>query len=136
MATEMDPSVPSPLVARSAGFLYLLTILTGISAQYLGGSTVVSDSASSTAANILNQEDSFRLTFLADTLMTVSYVAVTALFYELFRHVNKAVSLVAAFFGLVGCGIQAANLLSYAVPLLVLEQPPINRCESRVTRVF
>jgi hypothetical protein len=37
------------------------------------------------------------------------YVALVALFYLLFKPVNRSVSLVAAFFGVVGCAIQASR---------------------------
>lgn len=121
MATEFDPVRPSSSLARAAGFFYLLTILTGILAQFMAGQLVISDNAESTAANILSNENSFRIGFLADAVMTACYVVVTALFYRLFRSTNRVISLVAAFFSLVGCAMMAVSLLSYLAPLVVLK---------------
>jgi hypothetical protein len=45
---------------------------------------------------------------------------VTALFYDLFRPVSRSLSLLAAFFSLVGCTIQAFGSLFQLTPLVVL----------------
>ena len=44
----------------------------------------------------------------------------TALFYGLFKPVNKSLALLAAFFSLVGCAIQASGSLFQIAPLVVL----------------
>jgi hypothetical protein len=41
---------------------------------------------------------------------------VTILFYEMFKPVNKGLSLVAGFFSLVGCAVGALNLFHLALP--------------------
>lgn len=48
----------------------------------------------------------------------------TALFYDLFKPVNRSLSLLAAFFSLVGCATQALSRLSYLAPLAVLGGAP------------
>ena len=120
MATKHSPA-PSSLLARSAGFFYLLTILTGILSLYMSGHLVVLDNAASTATNILSHENFFRAGFVADAVMTTCYIIVTALFYRLFQHTNRTISLAAAFFSLVGCAMMAVSLLSYPAFLLVLK---------------
>jgi hypothetical protein len=45
---------------------------------------------------------------------------VTALFFDLFKHVNRSLSLLAAFFSLVGCAILAFASLFRIGPLVVL----------------
>jgi len=50
----------------------------------------------------------------------VTYVVVTALFYELFKPVNKTVSLVAAFMSLMGCAVLAVGCVFYVAPLPAL----------------
>ncbi len=108
----------TPLKARIAGLLYLLTIVTGILAQFLGNGLVVSGDPTATAANILGHETQFRLAFVADFVMTASYIAVTGLFYEIFKPVNRSLSLIAALFSIVGCAALACSLLFYlAVPV-------------------
>jgi len=124
MATESGPA-PSSLLARSAGFFYLLTMLTGILALYLSGHLVVMDNAASTATNILSHGNSFRAGFVADALMTACYIVVTALFYRLFQHTNRTISLAAAFFSLAGCAMMAVSLLSYPTYLLVLKSSAV-----------
>ena len=81
---------------RIAGALYLLTIVTGVLAQYLGGGLVAAGDAASTASSISAHITQFRFAFLADLVMTASYVAVTACFYELFKSASRSLSLVQA----------------------------------------
>src|SRR5438309_2141246 len=51
---------PSPLFkARTAGFFWLMTFLTGGFAMFVGGSFIVPGEATATAANILAHESSF-----------------------------------------------------------------------------
>jgi Domain of unknown function (DUF4386) len=50
----------------------------------------------------------------------VCYVAVTALFYDLFKPVNKSLSLLAAFISLVECAILAFASVFQLAPLVVL----------------
>jgi hypothetical protein len=53
-------------------------------------------------------------------IATACYVTVTALFYGLFKPVNRTLSLLAAFFSLVGCAILAFASLFRIAPLVVL----------------
>ena len=106
--------------AKIAGVFYLLTILTGGFALFVSGRLVVSGDAAATATNILAHEPLFRLAFAAELIMNACYIAVTALFYDLFKPVNRSLSLLAAFFSLVGCAIGAVSCLFYLAPLVVL----------------
>jgi len=74
--------------ARIAGVFYLLTILTGASAL-LGAGRLFS-------------------TLLVGS--TLCYIAVTVLFYKLFRAVNRNISALAAVFSLVGCAFSILGL--------------------------
>ena len=116
-STEASPRFK----ARAAGVFYLLTFLTGGFALFAGGGLVVNGDAAATATNILAHEPSFRFGFAAWLTMIACYIAVTALFYELFRPVRRSLSLLAAFFSLVGCAIQAFSLLLFNLaPFVVL----------------
>ncbi len=66
--------------ARIAGVFYLLTFVAGVLALVSVGGRLP-----------------------ANLIATASYVAVTMLFYDIFKPVNKCISLLAAFVGLVGC---------------------------------
>lgn len=118
-------AVASPrFKARMAGLFYLLTFLTGGFALISGRGLVVPGDAAATAVNLLAHESSFWLSFASDLLVTACYIVVTALFYELFKPVNRAISLLAAFFSLVGCAIGAASATFRLAPLVVLRDAP------------
>src|SRR5713226_9563298 len=113
------------LKARIAGVFYLLTTLTRMFVEIsVRNRLVVSDDAAATATNILAHEPLWRWGFAADIIAFASYVALTALFYELFKPVNRSVSLVAAFFSLVACGVQAVSSLFHLAPLVLLGGAP------------
>jgi hypothetical protein len=111
--------------ARIAGVFYLLEMLTGAFAIiFVGGRLFVFGDAAATATNILAHESLLQLGFAANLIQFACYVAVTGLFYDLFRPVNKSLSLLAAFFSLVGCAIGAVSCLFEFAPLTVLGGAP------------
>jgi hypothetical protein len=118
--TERIAEASPRFKARMAGVFYLLMIPMGGLAVFARRGLVVSGDAAATATNILAHESLFRLGFAADLLVVACYLAVTALFYGLFKPVNRSVSLLAAFFSLVGCAIQGFACLFELAPLVVL----------------
>ena len=110
--------------ARLAGVFYILMILAGGLGGFARRGLVVGGDAAATATNILAHEPLFRLGFAADILAVVCYIVVTVLLYDLFRPVNRNLSLLAAVFSLVGCTIQAVSGLFQLAPLIVLGNPP------------
>jgi uncharacterized membrane protein YidH (DUF202 family) len=117
----MTKASPRPKV-RTTGVVYLLYFLTVISADFFVKGLVVSGDAAATANNILAHESLFRAGFAINLIATALYVAMTALFYELFKPVNKSLSLLAAFVGLVGCAIQAVSYVCYLAPFVLLRR--------------
>jgi len=115
-ASEASPV----LTARIAGVFYLLTFLTGGLSLAFGGKVIVSGDAAATAINIMAHVPAVQIDFEADVLVVAWYIAVTALFYVLFKPVNRTVSLLAAFFSLVGCAISGIGCLLDLAPLVVL----------------
>jgi hypothetical protein len=106
--------------ARLAAFFYLLVFITGGLAFAAGGRFVVPGDPAATATNILAHETAFRFGWVINLIATACYIVVTALFYELFRPVNRSLSLTAAFFSLIGCGIGAVSLVfQLAAPLIL-----------------
>ena len=90
--------------ARTTGVVYLLYFLTAMLGEFLV---------------------SRKLVVWGDAVSLVSdacYIAVTLLFYAMFRPVNRGVSLIAALFSLVGCAITILDLFhlapSHVSPLL------------------
>jgi hypothetical protein len=106
--------------ARITGIVYLLYFLTVMSAEFLVKGLVVSGDAAATANNILAHESLFRVGFAINLIATALYIAVTVLFYELFKPVNRSLCLLAAFFSLVGCAIQAVSYVCYVAPFVLL----------------
>jgi hypothetical protein len=81
--------------ARIAGVFYLVTFVAGMLALLLGRKLGV-------------------YFYAANLIATASYIAVTLLFYEIFKPVNKGISLLAAFFSLTGCVIGTLSLFHLA----------------------
>jgi hypothetical protein len=106
--------------ARITSVVYLFYFLTAVSGMFFLKGLVVDGDAAATANNILAQQPLFRLGLATGLISTACYVAVTALFYDLFRPVNRRLSLLAAFFSLVGCAILAFASLFQLAPLVVL----------------
>lgn len=109
------------LKARIAGVLYLIT---GWAYSFADGSVrgklVVVGDAAATAHNILTHETLYRLGFAAELISAAGYIVFTVLLYELFKPVNRSISLLAAFFSLAGCITQAFSSLFHLAPLVVL----------------
>jgi hypothetical protein len=122
----MEPlreALPHPR-ARITGAVYLLYFLTAVSGGLFMRGIVVSGDAAATAANLLAHESLFRLGLSTSLIAMAFYVAMTALFYELFKPVNRSLALVAAFMGLAGCAVQTVSYLFDLAPLAVLGRAP------------
>jgi len=88
--TERTAGFPPLLRARTAGGLYLLSIVTGVFAEKFASGNL------SLALNLIG---------------TTCYVAVTLLLYDLLKPVNKGLSLLAALCSLTGCAVTYSSLL-------------------------
>ena len=116
----------SPRVkARIAGLFDLLEALTsGLGQVIIPGMLIVSGNAAATAANVLAHGPLFRLSILLALLGVACHIAWTYLFYELFKAVNRNLSLLAVFFSLVAMALQAFSSTLQAAPLVILEGGP------------
>jgi hypothetical protein len=107
--------------ARVAGAFYLITIIMGVFAEvFVRGALFVRDDAAATATNILAHESLYRFGLAADFVMLACYIVVTLLFYDLLKPVGWSLSLLAAFFSLVGIAVLAVNSLNHIAPLVFL----------------
>jgi hypothetical protein len=110
------------LKARIAGVFEALEGLTSSWGQvFVLGKFIVSGNAAATAANILANERLFWLGFISSLIGVICHIVWVFLFYELFKPVNRSISLLAAFVGIVVCGLQALTALLYVAPLLILQ---------------
>jgi Domain of unknown function (DUF4386) len=121
VTTERMAEASPRFRARAAGVLYLLSIVTGvIGVLLIGGTLVVEGDAAATASNILMHETLFQMNFALFLIGLACYVGVTALLYGLLRPVNTTLSLLAAFFSLMGCTMWAVGSLFQLAGLAVL----------------
>jgi len=115
-----DRKYPPARRARIAGAVYLFYFLAAVGGELLLKGLVVSGDAAATTTNILAHQPLFRLGLAIGLIATGCYIAVTALLYALFTPVSGSLSLLAAFFSLVGCAVQAFGSLFEFTPLTAL----------------
>ncbi|HEX6549234.1 MAG TPA: DUF4386 domain-containing protein [Gammaproteobacteria bacterium] len=108
--------------ARTAGFLYLIVIVAGVFAEMVARNPlVVAHDAATTAQNILAHQTLFRMGFSAELVACLCNIPLALIFYELFKIVNKRVTLLTVFFSLVGTAIESMDLLNHFSPLIFLQ---------------
>ena len=95
MMERIAEASPRPS-ARSTGVVYLFYFLTAVTAEaFVGRGRLVAYDA-------------------VNLIAYVFYIAVTLLFYYLFKPVNRSLSLLAAFFSLIGCANDVLGLFNLA----------------------
>src|SRR5437773_2231394 len=100
--------------------LFVATVLTGGAAAFVRWRLVVPEDAVSTTTNIIAHESLFQMLLAADFISVMCYVAMTLLFYELFKPVNKRLALITALFSLMSCAIVAFGSLFHIAAMLLL----------------
>lgn len=107
--------------ARMAGVLFLISLVAGgLGEAYIPSRIIVSGDAAATVANITNFNLLYRLGFAVFLVESLCDIAIVLIFYALLRPVSRELSLLAAFFGLVGTAIFAVGELFYLAPTLIL----------------
>jgi hypothetical protein len=121
LAIERTTAISPRFKGRVAGVFEALEGVTSAYGQVVVlGRLVVAGSAATTAANILGHERFFWLGFASSVFGVACHIVWVLLFYELFKPVNRSLSLLAAFVGLVVCAIQALTAFFYLAPFLIL----------------
>jgi hypothetical protein len=82
---------------------------------------IVSGNAAATAANILAHERLYWVGSVLSLFGVAFHILWIFMFYFLFEPVNRRLSLLAAFVGIVVCGLQALAAFLYLAPLLILK---------------
>ena len=107
----------SPRVrGRITGVVYLsyfvLAILGEVFLQQAGMSAITptSSNAGALARNVLTHEAALQIGVALGLISVACYVAVTALFYQLFKPVGNSIALLALSFGLIAMAITAFAL--------------------------
>jgi len=120
MIERLDQAPPRT-VARIAGILYLLDILTSLLGDSLAGRThVVPGNAAATAASIMAHAPLLRLGVAANLFATACYAAVTILFYALFKVVNRNLARLVIVTSLTALAIWTSGTLCELAATLVL----------------
>jgi uncharacterized protein DUF4386 len=115
---------PSPhFNARAGGVFWLLTIVSGMTAMICIRGIIVSGDAAATSANILAHASTLRWGVASNLIAAACYVAATLFVYELLKPVSRNVSLLAAFFSLIGCAVGASKAIFQLAPLVLLTDP-------------
>jgi hypothetical protein len=90
----------------------------------VSGRLVVPGDAAATATNLLANEGLFLSGTALLLISTAFYVGATLFVYEVLKPVNRSLSLLAAFFSLVGCAVGAVSCLFDFVPFVLLKGAP------------
>jgi Domain of unknown function (DUF4386) len=107
--------------ARLAGVIILIEGLSSVFGQLrIPGQFLVTSDAAATAANILSNETLFRLGATLALISVAFHIAWVVLFYDLFKPVNRTLSLLAAFVGLIAIALQAVSAIFQSAPLTIL----------------
>ena len=107
--------------ARIAGVLFLISLVAGgFGEAYVPSKLIVGADATATAANIKNFDFLYRLGFASFLIESLCDITLVLLLYTLLKPVNKQLSLLAAFFGLVGTALFAFAELFYFAPVLIM----------------
>ncbi|HEY1872527.1 MAG TPA: DUF4386 domain-containing protein, partial [Chitinophagaceae bacterium] len=107
--------------ARLAGFAELLEGLTATFGQVIIlGKIVVPSDATITAANVLGHQTLYWFGFALSVLGIFFHLIWAFLFYRMFKPTDKNLSLLAVYFILIACAIQAITCVFYIAPIYVL----------------
>ena len=106
--------------ARIVGVLYLVIFFLGPFAFFMGRTAVVvPGDPAATINNLMASESMFRLGMVAETLIVLIEIVVSAILYMLLRPVNMPLAFASALARFAQSMLQAVNLFT-AVPALLL----------------
>jgi hypothetical protein len=110
--------------AKVAGVLLLISVVAGgFGEAYAPSKLIVAGDAAATVANLKSFEFIYRLGFAAFLIESFADITLALIFYALLKPVSGELSLLAAFFGLVGTALFAFAELFYLAPTLFMTVP-------------
>jgi hypothetical protein len=120
---ELTGGTSPRVLARIAGFLYLLNIVAGFFAIGLvPAALIVTGDSTATAQNIQANELMYRSGLVAHILITATNLPLAVIFYDLFKVVSRRLALMVAFLLLVGTAVEVSALLDQFEVLTVLSR--------------
>lgn len=121
----MDLEPAQRTAAKAAGFLYLMTMVTAMFAEfYARAQAIVPGDAVQTARNIAASEWLFRLGTLSDLITFAAVLPLVVALYVVLKPVNPYLALLALAWRLVECAILALVMLNDFVALRLLGTAP------------
>lgn len=112
------------LLARVAGVFYvIITVCALFAYMYVRGQIIVPGDMAQTAANVLAQEQLYRVGFSSALIVVLCNPPMGFILYELLKVVNPRIALLALVFITVSTTIEAVNLFNYIMPLFTFSLP-------------
>lgn len=110
--------------AKFAGVLLVISILAGgFGEGYAPSRLIVAGDPAATVANLKSLEFFYRLGFATFLIESFADITLALIFYALLKPVSRELSLLAAFFGLIGTALFAFAELFYLAPTLLTVAP-------------
>lgn len=107
--------------AKVAGALLLISLVAGgFGEAYAPSRLIVAGDAAATVANLRNLEWLYRLGFASFLIESLCDITLLLILYALLKPVSKELSLLAAFFGVMGTALFAFAELFYFAPLVLM----------------
>jgi hypothetical protein len=128
MANENAHLLSRKKIARSAGLLYLLLVVTGFfSLRYVPRKLIAWDDASATFNNIVASETLFKLGILAGIIGYTGFLILPFVLYRLLHHVNRTYAVGMVALAVVSVPLSYAYLLDkFAVLTLIHKSNYLN----------
>ena len=118
--TTASQTTWDPFAARAAGALYLaIAVCGGFSIGFVP-MQIVADDAATSSANLLANLGLFRLGLVADSLVILFELALTAILYHMFRHVEPKLAMIALISRAGMVTVMGINMLLWVMPYIVL----------------
>jgi hypothetical protein len=118
-----------PKAARTAGALYLaIAICGGFSIGYVP-MQIMTDDATTSAANLLAHQGLFRLGVLADCAVILFELAITAILYQMFRQLGPALAMISLIARAGMITVMGINLLFWVMSNSLLIAPSSGETE-------
>ena len=122
----MTPTHKDPRLVRTAGALYLIIILCGLTAELLLRGPLLQGSPDQIARALSANVVQLRLSLTADTVMLLADVALALVFFGLLRHISEALALAAMVFRLGQAVLIGTSLMALgSAPSLLSDAPRV-----------
>jgi len=114
---------PTQRLARTAGLYYLVVAVLGAFAHIVRAKVYVPGDAMTTAANVLENADLVRYSFVADLVQATFLLFVVLALHRLLEHVDTRVARAKVIFVVVAVAVTSLNMVNQLGALLVATDP-------------